>query len=526
MDQQIESTGENTKAGEVALKSQADDLGVWATVKRFPKAVFVCNLLCIAAAADGYQINLNGNIIANQGFINHVGFLDSSGERALKANYTALWGAMQSLGQLIGMVFMNPISDLVGRKMTLYGVWIVLAASLIIETLVRDWRDWTGAKLLAGVGIGAIQATLPVYVMEWSPVNIRGAMIVTYGFWNVIGKFLANLVLMLVQTSNPNNYKIPILTQWGFLGIMLPIFLWLPETPAYYAERDMDELGKKTLKRVNGSVKDYNLETEYAIIKNTIIEERHARIELGQAGLTWQELIRSYLECFQRANVRRTIGAALPGCAQQLAGLSFLNTYASLFFKQSGFTNAFLITTIMCSIQLFTALCLMFLTDTFGRRNMVFVSVIVCTVTLLIVGILAFVAKTAGIKAFLVFVACVWAFANSTVGSLGFVFVGEVSSQKLRARTAGVASGLSVLFGLTFNTSLPIILDPAGVNWGYKTAWLFFGSGVVVCILLYIFLPECSRRNAAEIDEMYEKGIPAWKMKKYVTEVQTMHQVH
>lgn len=102
--------------------------------------------------------------------------------------------------------------------------------SLIIETLVRDWRDWAGAKLLAGVGIGAIQATLPIYITEWAPVNIRGAMIVTYGFWNTIGKFLANLVLMLVQTTNELNYKLPIYTQWGFLGIMLPIFLWLPET--------------------------------------------------------------------------------------------------------------------------------------------------------------------------------------------------------------------------------------------------------------------------------------------------------
>lgn len=64
------------------------------------------------------------------------------------------------------------------------------------------------------------------------------------------------------------------------------------------------------------------------------------------------------------------------------------------------------------------------------------------------------------------------------------------------------------------------------MNWGYKTAWLFFGSGVVVCILLYMFLPECSRRNAAEIDKMYGKGVPAWKMKKYVIEVQTMHQAH
>ncbi|KAH7121442.1 general substrate transporter [Dactylonectria macrodidyma] len=523
--QHFDDNARDLKSSGIVLKSQSDNLGAWTTVKKFKKAVLVCNLLCIAAAADGYQINLNGNIIANQGFINHVGFLTDEGEIHLKANYTALWGAMQSLGQLVGMVLMNPISDMIGRKMTMYTLWIILAGSLVIETMVRDWRDWAGAKILAGVGIGAIQATLPIYVTEWSPVNIRGAMIVTYGFWNVIGKFLANLVLMLVQETNPENYKAPILTQWGFLGIMLPIFLWLPETPAYYAERDMDEEGKKTLTRVNGGVEGYDIEVEYSIIKNTILEEKQLRRKLEGDDTSFKAVLKSYLECFQRANLRRTIGSALPGCAQQLAGLSFLNTYASLFFKQSGFDNAFLITTVMCSIQLFTALCLMFLTDRFGRRNMVFVSVIICTATLLVVGILAFVDKTKPVQNLLIFVACVWAFANSTVGSLGYAFVGEVASQRLRARTAGIASGMSVLFGLTFNTSLPIILDVDGVNWGYKTAWLFFGTGIVVCILLFFFLPECSRRNAAEIDEMYEKSIPAWKMHKHVTEVQTMHQI-
>lgn len=44
-----------------------------------------------------------------------------------------------------------------------------------------------------------------------------------------------------------------------------------------------------------------------------------------------------------------------------------------------------------------------------------------------------------------------------TVGSLGWAFVGEVASQKLRARTAGLAAGSSVIFGLTFNTSLPVM---------------------------------------------------------------------
>ncbi len=37
-------------------------------------------------------------------------------------------------------------------------------------------------------------------------------------------------------------------------------------------------------------------------------------------------------------------------------------------------------------------------------------------------------------------------------GSPGGAFAGEVGAQKLRARTAGLAQGMSVVFGLIFNT--------------------------------------------------------------------------
>jgi MFS transporter, SP family, sugar:H+ symporter len=71
---------------------------------------------------------LNGNVIANRGFINHVGFPNSQGKYVLNANYTALWGATQSLGQLVAMIIMSPISDAIGRKMTMYILWVILAA--------------------------------------------------------------------------------------------------------------------------------------------------------------------------------------------------------------------------------------------------------------------------------------------------------------------------------------------------------------------------------------------------------------
>ncbi|PSN71411.1 MFS general substrate transporter [Corynespora cassiicola Philippines] len=506
------------------LKSDLDSLSVWQTVCRFKKAVLVCNLLCIAAAADGYQIVLNGNVIANQGFIQHLGFQNAEGEWYLKAHYTALWGAMQSLGQLIGMVLLNPISDRIGRKMTLYVLWILLAASLVIETVVRDWKDWTGAKILAGIGVGAIQSTLPVYVTEWSPVNIRGALVLVYGFWNSFGKFLPPMVLMLVQNANPLNYKVPILTQWGFLGLMLPIFIWLPETAAYYAARGMDDQGKATLRRVNGRVEGYDVEVEYAIIKNTILEEKSRSAELEPQSV--KGVIQSYLDCFRGPDLMRTLGSTLPICSQQLTGLAFLNTYASLFFKQSGFDNAFLVTTIMAIISLVTATCLILATDTFGRRIVVFASSILCTVALLLVGILGQVPQTDALKNFLIFVGCLWSLGNNALGQLGWAFVGEVSSQRLRARTAGLAAGISVIFGLTFNTAVPVMLDVEGVDWGYDTAWLFFATGMLVSVAIWFFVPEPSQRNYAEMDEMYNNRVPARKMRKYVTEVQLAQEQH
>lgn len=115
--------------------------------------------------------------------------------------------------------------------------------------------------------------------------------------------------------------------------------------------RDEDEKGKAILRRVNGNVEGYDLEEEYVIIKNTILEERREMEHLGLNNHDFKQLIRSYVECLRGTNARRTFASALPACAQQLTGLAFLGTYASLFFKQSGFSNPFLITTIFSNVD-------------------------------------------------------------------------------------------------------------------------------------------------------------------------------
>lgn len=128
-------------------------------------------------------------------------------------------------------------------------------------------------------------------------------------------------------------------------GLSLTLCLFI----AYYAERDEDEKGKATLRRVNGNVKDYDIEIEYAIIKATILEERRGNDRIALTN--FRQLANSYIECFRNGNARRTLASSLPACSQQLTGLAFLGTYASLFFQQSGFSNPFLITTIFSKIE-------------------------------------------------------------------------------------------------------------------------------------------------------------------------------
>jgi hypothetical protein len=61
---------------------------------------------------------------------------------------------------------------------------------------------------------------------------------------------------------------------------------------------------------------------------------------------------------------------------------------------------------------------------------------------------------------------------------------------------------------------------PTGHGWGYKTGLLYVITGSISLVLCYFYVPEIVRRNAADLDELFEKGVPARRFKQYVTESQ------
>lgn len=75
-------------------------------------------------------------------------------------------------------------------------------------------------------------------------------------------------------------------------------------------------------------------------------------------------------------------------------------------------------------------------------------------------------------------------------GSTGWGYVGEISSQRLRAHTAGFGAALSCVMGVIMNVLVPYMLNTNEWNWGLKTAFFYLGVGGPFAVGSWFIIPE------------------------------------
>lgn len=78
--------------------------------------------------------------------------------------------------------------------------------------------------------------------------------------WFVVGQLCGNLALNRLNASDPLDFRTPIYTQWAMVGVMLAIFLLIPETPWWLASKGKLDSASKVLLRYNGHIEGYNVD--------------------------------------------------------------------------------------------------------------------------------------------------------------------------------------------------------------------------------------------------------------------------
>ncbi|KAI1617370.1 general substrate transporter [Exophiala viscosa] len=385
-------------------------------------------------------------------------------------------------------------TDRLGRKVAMHITWLALVISVALESAASNWLYWLFAKLIAGAGLGMMQATYPMYIAEQSPTPIRGLLTTSYMIWYVIAQIFGPLALRQLSISDPYNFKIPIYTQWGMLGVLLIINVFLPESPWWLVQKGRINQAEKVLATTHKGVPGYDTKHELSIIVATVQHE---------------DLI------FKGTNFWRLFIAFWPKAMQQLCGQSY-------FFELAGNAAPFTVTIILAVCQLAGVATTSVISDQWGRRWLTLGLFGSGAIAILAIGILgSFDYTESSLGSALVFFACVSNYGVIGGASIAYSYVAEIPSQRLRSRTASVALMGSFCLGLTFNYTVPLMLKRQA-----DSTASFGATGIISWIIGWWCLPEIARRTPAEIDEMFEHKVAPRKFRKHLTEVQMFLEDH
>ncbi|KAF4170822.1 hypothetical protein CNMCM8694_004089 [Aspergillus lentulus] len=487
--------------------SKEDDLTVWQSVRRYRMVGVIAMAAAFSASLDGYQINLNGGIVSNKGFIRQMA---TAGTTIIAGKYISAWGGIQATGQTIGQILLQYATESLGRKVALYIIWLTFVVSVLIESFAMKWEHWLVAKLFSGMGVGMLQCTMPLYLSEIAPTQLRGFFINAYTFWFVVGQLFASVALNRLSAADPYDFRTPIYTQWAMIGVAGIIFILVPETPWWLVSKGKTQQAEKVLKTCNGSVPGYDIHDQINVMSATVAHERILAERNKEQGM-WA--------VFKGRNLIRFIIAGWPKITQQFIGLSVFNTYATYFFQYAGNKNPFLVTVILSCVQLISMLATATLTDQLGRRPLTVYPYAVTVLSVLCLGIIGcFDYKTTALSSLLIFFACLATFSTTGASAIGYAYAAEIPQQRLRAQTAAWSLALSNMISIMFSFCTPLMINQPPTKWGPKTGFFFAGTGTISVIIAWFILPEVTRRTPGEIDELFEKRVNLRKFKNYVTD--------
>ncbi|KAL1864281.1 hypothetical protein VTK73DRAFT_5991 [Phialemonium thermophilum] len=471
---------------EAVVQGQAatgyETLTLWETVMTFKVSTLVCFAAAFSAATDGYQVGMNSGIVANKGFIHQFATtVGSNGQPALASPVLSGWSSIQSVGQIVGMVSLSFVSSRFGRKIAMYTYWLILATSVLAESLGRSWQTWLVAKLLAGIGIGCMQSTLPTYIAEVAPVKIRGGLLMLYSLWWTVGTFFAYIAMQTMNKKHPTEYLTPIYTQWAQIGLMIIIYVFLPESPPWCVTRGDTVGAKKALRKLNYGVRDYNLDQQLEVLVLAVEHERAVAAE--QKREHWYAI-------FRGVDGLRTVIALWTNLSQQFIGLTLFSTFGTYFFQQAGLPDPFMIKCITSSINIATTIIVVFSADKIGRRRIACYATTMMWLSCVIIGILGVVHHVKATDYLLVLFACFWNIGMTANGAAGWGFIGEISSQRLRPYTAGFGAACTCVVGVAMGQLTPYMVNTNMWNWGLKTGWFYAGVGLPFATGMWLLIPE------------------------------------
>ncbi|CZR68320.1 related to MFS alpha-glucoside transporter [Phialocephala subalpina] len=474
-----------------------------------------CLMIFILPINFGYEAASTGNLLAIPTFLLRFGTPLPNGLREISTYDQQVLNAAFTCGLFAASLTAGFASDIIGRKRTIVLASTICVAGIFIQGFSTSIMMLFGGKFVSTFGFGLGHTLAPVYVAEIAPDSIRGVCLALVNGMIVIGQWLCALVGY--GTSHIQNdwaWRALLLTQLAPPGLMLifGVFL-LPESPSWLIIKGRREQAAHSLLKFNGP--NFNIENQITMLETAIEKEKAEEKENV-----------SYLDCFKGSNLRRTTIVCIIFLAQQVSGVGFITGYLPYYFTIAGVKNPIGIVQISYAVQLLGNIGSWSVVDRVGRRPLVVYGMIIITATLLVIGGVGTIQNDKAAIRATVALMTIWGFLYQfTLGATAYAVGGETPAVRVRQKTYAINLMFTTLSATLVSQVIPILINPSSANLGAKIAFVFFAPSLIICIYLYFCFPEMKGRSYLELEEMFQKRIPARQFKNYISDahVDSLH---
>ncbi|PYH43027.1 putative facilitated glucose transporter [Aspergillus saccharolyticus JOP 1030-1] len=507
--QRFESIGELEDSERAALIYERDHK--W----HGPVMLWYSIALCaIGAATQGWdQTGSNG---ANLSFPEEFGINGEGRDEWIVGLVNAiifLTAGLITDGGLSGAFIVDPLNHYLGRRGEIFVTACCLTATPIGSAFAKSWQGLFAARFVMGIGIGAKNATVPIYSAEMAPARIRGALVMFWQLWVVAGIFLGFAANVIVKDTGRIAWRLQLGSAFIPSFILGVGIFFCPESPRWLMKHGRYAQGFQSMMRLRAhpiiAARDYYY--SYVIYEEELREARGA----GYFSRMW--------DCFAVPRIRRAnYGASTVMLAQQMCGINIISFYSSTIFEQAGYsaTQALYASLGYGAIQVVFTIPTVFLIDTKGRRTLCLITFPLMCIFLLAAGLSLL--KTTGSKGSQIGPVALFVYLFTICYSLGegpvaFQYSAEVFPTIQREQGMAWAVCINNTFDWHLTTTAGIlsvtfprmrtVMTPTGAFGFYA------GLNLVAWFMIFCFVRETKQLTLEEIDQVF--SVPTKKYLHY-----------